>query len=66
MLVFVPFSATALGIFTIAVMILLERCCKERIAKVSVITTAMYSVVGMSLSEQCSSVLLASKASPVH
>ena len=66
MLVFVPFAATALGILTIAVMILLERCCKGRIANVSIITRAMYGVVGVSLSEQCRAVLLASKASPVH
>ena len=48
-LVFMPFSATALGIFTIAVMILLKRCCKGRISQV--ITRAMYIVVGVSLSE---------------
>lgn len=46
-LVFVPFAATALGILTIAVMILLERCCKGRIANVSIITRAMYGVVGV-------------------
>lgn len=54
-LVFVPFSATALGIFTIAVMLLLKWCCKGHISQV--IIRAMYSVVGVSLSEQCRGVL---------